>query len=202
MRDGAAAEAGLSRRAECDPSFSYYVEIMIKTTLGLLLVATVASASAQDSPLVALAKRTNRKAPKTTVITNETVAAASGRLSMPAGDASKAAAPATSSTARPEAQVNGASVQTVAPPPAAKAKAQPQTAEQPRRTTVRNIQPESTARNLDPASSARNIQPESTVRNVQPESSARNVEPATTARNIEPASTARNIEPETNTPPR
>src|SRR5687767_10909702 len=76
---------------------------MLRITIVLLLVAGVASA--EDSPLVALAKRTNRKASKTPVITNQTVGR--GRIAIPTGGApptpAAAATPAAPATPAPVA---------------------------------------------------------------------------------------------------
>src|SRR5688572_27283292 len=86
---------------------------MLRTTLALLLVAGVVSVSAEDSPLVALAKRTNRKASKTPVITNDTIAATKGRISMGGGEGTTTASN-TKATSAPAAKA-----------PAAKAAASP-----------------------------------------------------------------------------
>ena len=56
---------------------------MLKIAAVCLLVAGVAVA--EDSPLVAAAKRTNRANPKAKVITNETVTQSKGRLSVASG---------------------------------------------------------------------------------------------------------------------
>src|SRR3954447_11397262 len=57
---------------------------MFRTLLAFLLFAGVASA--QDSPLVALAKHSNRTASKRPVITNDTLATLKGRISFAAGE--------------------------------------------------------------------------------------------------------------------
>src|SRR3954454_21411078 len=57
---------------------------MFRTLLAFLLFAGVASA--QDSPLVALAKHSNRNASKRPVITNDTLATLKGRISFTAGE--------------------------------------------------------------------------------------------------------------------
>ena len=163
------------------------MSVMIRTTLALLL--TTAVVMAQDSPLVALAKRTNRKASKTPVITNETVARSKGRVSLPAGDtqAVAAALPALPTpTAAPTAQEETPRQPARAATAAATA---PYTA--PATTTVRNITPESTARTIMPE----------TARTIEPATTARQITPQSTVPTVQPASTARNIQPQTSNPP-
>jgi len=171
---------------------------MLRTALALLLLATVASA--EDSPLVALAKRSNRAASKTVVITNETVTASKGRISDPAGDTQPAQT--TSAPATPRAAATPAPARTPTPQatpaaapayPAKKTGAVAASPEYALPTTARNIEPQSTVRNVDPQSTARNVDPQSTVKNVDPQSTARTIEPQVTVRNIEPQTT--------NTPP-
>src|SRR6266576_1102851 len=139
---------------------------MFRTALALLLLAAVASA--EDSPLVALAKRSNRSASKRPVITNETVAASKGRISFTAGN--------TQSGQATSAEIPAAATPTVVPPvpaqagrsatrvyPPASAAAAP-TQEYALPTTARNVEPQSSVRNVEPSSSVRNIDPQSTVR--------------------------------------
>ncbi len=169
--------------------------IMLRIALVVMLVAGVASASAQDSPLVALAKRTNRKASKTPVITNETVAASKGRLSTAAGDT-------TASTSTQTAVVAGTvSPAPMAPQAKAKAEAQAQaqaaTPEVPAYRTPTN--PASTVRNIEPQSSARNTDPQITARTIDPSAAPENANPQSTARTIAPESTARTIQPQQTT---
>ncbi len=171
--------------------------IMLRIALVVLLAAGVASASAQDSPLVALAKRTNRKASKTPVITNETVAASKGRLSTAAGDT-------TASTSTQTAVVAGTvSPAPMAPQAKAKAEAQAQaqaqaaTPEVPAYRTPTN--PASTVRNIEPQSSARNTDPQITARTIDPSAAPVNANPQSTARTIAPESTARTIQPQQTT---
>jgi hypothetical protein len=167
---------------------------MFRTALALLLLAAVASA--EDSPLVALAKRSNRSASKTPVITNETLASSKGRISFTAGNtqsgqATSAENPAavTPNVVPPVSSQAGRSATRVYPP--ATAAAAP---------TTEYVLP-STARNAEPQSSVRNVEPQSSVRNIEPQSTVRNAEPQSTARNVEPQSTVRNIEPQTTTTP-
>jgi len=155
---------------------------MRKLTLAILLLAGV-SVLADDSDLVALAKRTHRATSKTPVITNDTLAASKGRISISSGPASApapapAAMPAVSTTTSAPAPQHAAGV-AVAPNrvsapidnvsmPAEVAPTAPQTSSvhySPAEGTARSVTPESTARNIEPTSTARNIQPESTVRN-------------------------------------
>jgi hypothetical protein len=131
--------------------------------LGLLLTTAMVSA-AEDSPLVALAKRTNRKAAKTPVITNATLAGSTigkGRVSMPAGEALPL--PRVPSAAAPQAAATPAA----APAPRAAAAA-------PVATTT-PAYPSSTARIIEPQSSIRSIVP-SAAAGMAPQSTARNVE--------------------------
>lgn len=148
---------------------------MRKTIVVLVLAAGVVSA--QDSPLVALAKRTNRKASKTPVITNDRVAKSNGRISLAGGEgqALPAAAPAPPAEPRQVAAVVPATPAASAPAPASLT------------TTVRNIEPQSSARFIPAQSSARTIDPIA-VRPVVPQSTAPTVQPQSTARNIAPQS--------------
>jgi hypothetical protein len=112
----------------------------------MLLAATLVSA--EDSPLVALAKRANRAKSKTTVITNETVLQSKGRFS----------------------QAPGAAMTTVAPLPSTPAAAAPTppaspAARAPRESTT---QPGEIGSGAYGASSARMIEPQSTARNITP----------------------------------
>ncbi|HEX2123617.1 MAG TPA: hypothetical protein VHL59_18450 [Thermoanaerobaculia bacterium] len=168
---------------------------MLRTALVVLLVAGVASA--EDSPLVALAKRTNRKASKTPVITNETVAASKGRLSMAAGDttastgtqetsAAVVAGPVSPARLAPQAK---ADAQPQAPAPAAAAVVDPYRTPTNPASTVRNIEPQSSARNTDPQVTARTIDPSAAPVNANPQSTARTIAPESTARNIQPQQT-------------
>jgi hypothetical protein len=168
---------------------------MVKAIVGLLLVAAVASA--EDSPLVALAKRANRKASKTPVITNDTVARSRGRFSLPAGQETATAADVSSASA-------GSAASPAAPPPPAAMPA-PVVTPKPAAAPTQGVTPgtlgtgayaESTARNIQPAqSTVRNIEPQSSARNVTPASSARSI-PAPTPPTVVPQSTARNIQPQ------
>jgi hypothetical protein len=151
---------------------------MRKTVLGILLVAASVS-FAQDSPLVAAAKKTNRKNPKTTVITNDTVGKGSGRVSYASGAPKPLpVVPATTSTAPAT--------------PAQKADNTPRPTNQPPatdpvsgyQTTVRNIEPQSTIRTTTPqATTARAPQ---TVPTTMPNSAGRNIDPSSSARNVQP----------------
>ena len=153
---------------------------MRKLTLAILLLASV-SVFADDSDLVALARRTHRAASKTPVITNDTLAASKGRISISSGSASTPTvtpAPASytpaSTPAAPHASV-AVAPNKLAPTydnvtvPNAVATTAPQ-------SSVRYTPAESTARSETPASTAHNIQPDSTARNIEPESTVRNAD--------------------------
>lgn len=81
------------------------ISLFLLATVLMVAVTSGMTAAAQHSPLVALAKRTNRKATKHLVITNETVAASRGRLAVSAG------APPTGLEARPDPSSPGATAQ-------------------------------------------------------------------------------------------
>lgn len=162
---------------------------MLRTTLALLLFAAVASA--QDSPLVALAKRSNRAASKTVVITNETLATSKGRVSTSESEtqvAQTTSAPAPATSPAPAAAPQAAAKPATRPASAASAVVPPP-AEYSLPSTARNIEPQSTVRNVDPQSTVRNVDPQSTVKNIDPQSTARTIDPQTTARNVEPQTT-------------
>ena len=151
---------------------------MFRIVLAVLFLAAVASA--EDSPLVALTKHSNRTASKTPVITNETVASSKGRISFTAGEApsvqaapSHVAAPAVLTTAP-----------TTTAPPAARAYT-PVTA------PAADYNPPTTVRNIEPQSSATRTEPQSTARTIEPSSGARSVEPQSTARTIESQAVAK-----------
>lgn len=144
-------------------------------TIVVFLTATLAVANdavADDSVLVALAKRTNRQASKTPVITNETLATSTGRISVASGDA-KATPSAPSTTT-----ATGAKVSVIAVPA------------NPTGGTARNIPAQSTATNEAPRSSAANAQPQSTARAADASSTASNSSVNSSARYSEPQSTA------------
>lgn len=151
--------------------------------VGLLLATAVVSA--EDSPLVALAKRSNRTVSKTRVITNDTVGGGSrGRVSMSTGEA--VPLPRTGAAPAP-----AAAPATPQAPPTPQAPATPQATTPPAASpygtsTVRNVEPQSSARVIAPASSGRTIAPASTSRTID----------ATNAGRIDPQSTARNIQPQ------
>ena len=151
---------------------------------GLLFAATMLSA--EDSPLVALAKRANRAKSKSMVITNETVTHSKGRFSQASGDG----ATVTVATAPSPA----AATPTAGATPAA---SRPAAAPSQRITlpgevgsgaygasTARIIEPQSSARNIEPTG-ARATAPVGTtqpmgptvVAPVMPQSSARNITP-------------------------
>jgi len=183
-----------TRRENGSAGFLRYHSHMRKAML-LIAFAGAAMASAEDSPLVALAKRTNRKAAKAPVITNETLARGKGRVSLPEGEpaplpsiaTTSASAVATAAATTPQ-PVQQPERPRVAPPAAPVTPAQNAPA-----STVRNIEPQSSARFITPAAS--------TVRTVQP-SAAAPVNPQSTAGRIDPQSTVRNIDPQqSNRPP-
>ena len=164
---------------------------MLRAIVGLFLIASVVSA--EDSPLVALAKRANRKASKTPVITNETVARSRGRFSLPAGQETATAAEVKSASAVPSAAT---------PPPVPMPT--PAVTPPPAPAPAQGVTPGTLGTGAYAASTARNIVPQSSVRNIEPQSSARTTLPASTARSIPaptapivvPESTARNIQPQ------
>jgi hypothetical protein len=145
---------------------------MRRTALAILLLAGIASA--EDSPLVALAKRTNRKAPKSPVITNQTIGTHAGRVSFAGGQMppinltappDSSSAKATNTTQTTAATATTQTTATPTPP-----------------STARNIQPPSSARNVDPSSGARAVAPQSTGATVPPASTAQTVQPQATAK--------------------
>ncbi|HVG24073.1 MAG TPA: hypothetical protein VND45_07970 [Thermoanaerobaculia bacterium] len=158
----------------------------MRKTIFAVLVLSAAVVSAEDSPMVALAKRSNRKASKAPLITNETIARSRGHVSLPAGTAVNAPAPL-------PATVDAATTPAAAPTPRA-------AATEPARTdalgrsyapsSARNIAPESTARNITPTSSARTINPTTAAGNITPQTTAGRIDPRSTARTITPQSTA------------
>lgn len=162
--------------------------------LGLLLTTTLVSA--EDSPLVALAKRTNRTVSKKPVITNATLSgsAGKGRVSMSSGEAvplpSIAAAPARAQSAAAVAAAAATPATPQAPATAAPAATTPATP-----APAVSAYGASTVRNIDPQSSARAIAPASTGRTIEAASTSRTIE-ATNAGRIDPQSTARNIQPQ------
>jgi len=166
---------------------------MLRTTILLFLVAVASVAWAEDSPLVALAKRTNRKASSRPVITNETVAASKGRISVSSAEPVKSSSPRATGAPAPAAPSQPQARATTA---AAPANPQPATPAAPT-----SGYPASTARNIEPTSSAQTITPQSTARTIDPSTGARTIDPQSTAGTIQPASTARNIEPQANKPP-
>lgn len=145
----------------------------MRRTALLLIFAVAGVAAAQDSPYVALAKRTNRKA-KSPVITNETVANSKGRLSTPAGETTPAenamrfSAPTSAKTAKPAV------------------KAQESTQPALPQTTAKNLAPQSTAPVVKPQSTAPVVAPQSTAPVVKPQSTNRAAEPGSTAKNVNP----------------
>jgi hypothetical protein len=152
---------------------------MLRTIVALCLATAFVSASAEDSPMVALAKRTNRKASKAPVITNETLANSKGRMSMSSGET--VPPPAIALTPSPTVQAaTKPAAQTI---PAASF--QPATRPADPNSTVRNIEPQSSARYITPQSTARTTQAP-TAPNITPQSSNTNITPASTARNITP----------------
>ncbi|HYH07740.1 MAG TPA: hypothetical protein VEK11_11855 [Thermoanaerobaculia bacterium] len=158
---------------------------MRKIVLGLLLVTTVASA--EDSPLVAAAKRTNRKAPKSRVITNDTLArSGGGRMAVASGEAKPLPVVPPSTTPAPAPQSTSRPSPTTVPAPA---------------PAMGDGTPYTSARNIDPQASARTIAPTSSITVAPPPSSAGRIDPSSSGRNIDPSSSARNIEPQAVKPP-
>jgi hypothetical protein len=156
--------------------------------VALLTAALVSATSAEDSPLVALAKRTNRKAtPKAPVITNEMVSKSKGRLSMAGGDGTTAtnSAPTLPPAAAP------APATTTTPPPVGVPVVRVTSAPAPAYpSSARNIDPQSTVQFRDAQASARTIDPTSGAGRIDPQSTAGTIQPATTAQNIPPQSTS------------
>lgn len=155
--------------------------------LMILVLLAAATISAGDSPLVALAKRTNRKASKTPVITNDTVAKSKGRLSAAGGDATASTGAQPARTASPSySQPEASTARKESTPASTAAPNYPS-------TTVRTIQPQSTAATLNPSSTARTIQASSGAGKIAAQSTAQTVRPASTAQTSRPSSTAQNI---------
>jgi hypothetical protein len=169
--------------------FGYYL-IMVRTIIALSLVAGFAYA--EDSPLVALAKRTNasRKPSKRMVITNETLTGsrtqlttAGGQQTTPATTTDPLVAWLNSPSALPAA---------VRTPSEAAPESLPATD---------SAYPATTARTIEPSITAVTIVPESTIRTIEPSSGAQSIEPESTARSIPTESTANTIEPQVAKPP-
>lgn len=165
---------------------------MLKSAAILLLLGT--TLVAEDSPLVALAKRTKREGSKVPVITNDTLST-SGRISV-AGSSEPQAAPgdktktaATAQTAQAIAPVPATPVYT----PSAPATAAP-AAKEP------NI-PTTTARYVDPQSTATTIVPQSTLRTSDPTATLQYYTPPSTVNTMPLQSTAHSIAPQPSTPP-
>src|SRR3954468_6024269 len=129
---------------------------MFRTLLAFLLLAGVASA--QDSPLVALAKHSNRNASKRPVITNDTLVTLKGRISFTAGETPSGPIP----VYVPAPPTPPAQAPTSLPAPA---------------VIPADYSLPSTARNIAPQTSASTTAPQSTARTIEPSSGARNVEP-------------------------
>lgn len=160
---------------------------MRKTALIAFALLAV-TAIAEDSPLVALAKRSHRAESKTPVITNDTLIK-SGRASFATGDPANAPTlPPAQSAPAPAASAPSPATPVAQPRfnyPAPGADAQQATS-----SSVRNIDPtQSTVRYIEPQSTVRNIDTAVTVRNIDPQSTANNIDPQSTARTIEPVST-------------
>jgi hypothetical protein len=164
---------------------------MLRTFIALCLVAGFASA--EDSPLVALAKRTNasRKPSKRTVITNETLAGGRSVLTTAGG---QAAGSATTTDPSPYALYLATAPRLPVRPAS---EATPDTMS----TDSRPLYPATTARTIEPTITAVTIEPESTIRTIEPTSGAQNIEPQVTARSIPTESTANTIEPQVAQPP-
>src|SRR5436853_5077915 len=128
---------------------------MFRTLLAFLLFAGIASA--QDSPLVALAKHSNRSTSKRPVITNDTLATLKGRISFTAGETPSGPVPTY-----------------VPAPPTPAPHAAPTTSPAPA-VTAEDYSLPSTARNIAPQTSASTTAPQSTARTIEPVSGARNV---------------------------
>ena len=150
---------------------------MLRITIALLLVAGVASA--EDSPLVALAKRTNRKASKTPVITNQNVGR--GRVAIPTGDAPPAVTPAPATTPTAAAPAAPALPAWLLESPRPAAPPVPELS-----STARSVAPQSSAQTTMATTSARNVAPTSGAVNYAPQSTAGSVAPASTAQNVQP----------------
>lgn len=129
---------------------------------------------------MALAKRTNRKASKTPVITNETVAASKGRLSIASENSAPLPKFEPSATPAPAAKKPAATAaSTSATPPS----------------------PPSTARNLEAQVTNRNMGAQSTAGVIKPTVGARNLDAQSTGRSYQGESTARTIPAQDSTRP-
>jgi hypothetical protein len=172
-----------------------YHSFMLRIILVSLVFAGVVSA--QDSPLVALAKKSNRKASKTPVITHQTLANRD-RIAVPAAEPAPAAEPTPATAAHPAvapAPATAATPATAPAKPAAPAGARVAVAAVPSNysgTTVRNI---------EPSSSAQVIAAQSTAATTPLTSGAGRFEPQATGRAVQPASTARSVQPQAGNKP-
>ncbi|HUR79408.1 MAG TPA: hypothetical protein VM733_01485 [Thermoanaerobaculia bacterium] len=155
-------------------------------TLVIGMLLATAMVSAEDSPLVALAKRSNRAKSKIPVITNQSVAHSKGRFSQSSGDA---VTPVTVAAPSPAAPTPVAAATPVA--------AKPAPAVNPRITMPGEVGSgaygASTARIIEPQSSARNIDPTG-VRATAPTAATQPMGP-TIVQPVTPQSSARNIAP-------
>ena len=134
-----------------------------------LLVASVAIG--EDSPLVAAAKRTNRKASKTPVITNAKLSKSRAHLST----AAENLAPLPKPEAAPAPPVRP---ETTAAPASTRPSAIP--------TTARSVAPQSTAGTVAPTTGAQTVVPQSTGQTVAPQSTGQSLAPQSTARTVAP----------------
>lgn len=158
----------------------YHFSMLRMTAVVVLGSAVVLTAA--DSPLVALAKRTNRSASKTPVITNATLAQHSGRISIATDveNASKQAPKLPPATPRQEP---------------ARTAVSPAAAPRPTITMATPVNPSTTVRNIEPQSTAVTVTPQSTAGVIQGTSSVQSITPQSTAGTITPQSTARTITP-------
>jgi hypothetical protein len=173
------------------------IRTMRRPSLAALLIVGIASAnllSADDSSLVALAKRTNRKTSKTPVITNDTVRTSKGRISQSAGEPTSASSQPSAAPAPAAAPAMTAATASTAKPQPTKASAPANSQATAAAATTSSKNPASTTvRYVEPQSTARTSVPESTARSSEPTSGVKSVEPTITARTVTPESTAKNV---------
>jgi hypothetical protein len=159
--------------------------------IAVLVLAAFTVSAQEDSPLVALAKRSNRKASKTPVITNATVSGSKGRVSFGGGENGQttAALPAptiaAATAAAPNAKAQPAKAAAASAKPAYPAATAQMPASsgpassatfKPITSTATYVAPPSSARTMPATSAVPVAGAQNTVRTVQPTSSARNID--------------------------
>ena len=161
---------------------SCYHSQMLKVGFTFLALAAAVSAFA-DSPMVQLAKRANRKASTSRVITNATVGKGEGRVST--GSQPAAAAPTV-----PQSASTTTSAPAKQPAPRTDTAPLPNAYQQPPQKN--SSMPASSAKNVEPTSSAKSNDPTITAHSTTPPSNVKTTQPtANTVKNTTPSTTAR-----------